>query len=375
MHDQPIQLDAGFDQMPRLSVSSWLHTIDSRVVSGEPIVIIDDGSTQRVVTAPCTGRIVDIYTEVGAQVLPRTVLGMVRPDLVMPEPPQGLSSIILGILMIGLAVIAIPIVTNVSTMSMPSLPSMPSLIADDSTPSANQEADQTDAPFIDSPMPDAPLPGSSPSDDMSNPDASTDPNIVEGMPNTSEDPNQFIEPTPSDPNADISDPNADISDPNADISDPNVDSGDASQPEDTGTSDSQTPQETPVEESTGTFTTNENIDWEFTVGMSKIVELTKEVQRNLPSTGVMSQKEYDDTVSYASNEVVQVVDQLMVIVSNNSNNTDINERNRRWFELFNDSKDDCLAIYVTIKQSVQSQQPIPDLSSSFDQCYAAESNS
>jgi hypothetical protein len=298
--------------------------------------------------------------------------------------------------MIGLAVIAIPIVTNVSTMSMPSLPSMPSLIADDSTPSANQEADQTDAPFIDSPMPDAPLPGSSPSDDMSNPDASTDPNIVEGMPNTSEDPNQFIEPTPSDPNADISDPNADISDPNADISDPNVDisdpnadisdpnadisdpnvdSGDASQPEDTGTSDSQTPQETPLEESTGTFTTNENIDWEFTVGMSKIVELTKEVQRNLPSTGVMSQKEYDDTVSYASNEVVQVVDQLMVIVSNNSNNTDINERNRRWFELFNDSKDDCLAIYVTIKQSVQSQQPIPDLSSSFDQCYAAESNS
>ncbi|MFZ9859044.1 MAG: hypothetical protein ACO3F2_12015, partial [Roseiflexaceae bacterium] len=210
MHDQPIKLDAGFDHMPHLSVARWLHTIDSRVVSGEPIVIIDDGTTQRVITAPCTGRIVDIYTEGGAHVLPRTVLGMVRPDLIMPETPSGLGNIFLSIILIGLALIAIPIVTNVPPVSIPAFtqnaPTQP-------IPQNTNQADDTN----NSPMPDAPLPGSSPSDDIVSSDTlppveQIDPNATDDMPDMDADPNQFLVPIPEDSNTDTGDVDTDTGD-------------------------------------------------------------------------------------------------------------------------------------------------------------------
>lgn len=375
MHDQPIQLDAGFDQMPRLSVSSWLHTIDSRVVSGEPIVIIDDGTTQRVVTAPCTGRIVDIYTEVGASVLPRTVLGMVRPDLILPEPKQGLGSIIMGILMIGLAVIAIPIITNISPVSTitQTLETAPETTAQSTDPNAMNE------PSMDSPMPDAPQPGTSPGDDITDPatvpaDDQTDPNAIIATPEDSTDPatdgntdqtdpNQLIEPTPSDNNSDATtDPNVDSVDPNTAV---DGESSDPQAPEDTT--------DTTTDQQPGGFMSNAEISDQFMKGVDRIIVLTEEVQRNLPS-GVMTQTAYDTTVSYAAGEVMRIVDELSTTMNDNRDNTDINAENQQWFESFTNAKDDCLSIYVTIKQSVESQQSIPDLSSSFTQCYTMIEN-
>jgi hypothetical protein len=416
MHDQPLQLDAGFDHMPRLSVSSWLHTIDSRVVSGEPIVIIDDGSTQRVVTAPCTGRIVDIYTEVGAHVLPRTVLGMVRPDLIMPEPKQGLGSILLGILMIGLAVIAIPIVTNVSPVSMPTPPSIPSLSDNNTAQPTIPETNPADEPALDNPMPDAPLPGASPNDDSTNPDAvasdpQTDTSAVEGVPDTAVDPNQLVEPTPSDPNAgtssmpdtantDIGNPptdnpdnpdtaNTDTGNPptdnpdnpdtaNTDTGNPPTDNPDnpdtSNQSTDNGTGDTQDQSDTTTSEPPASgFMSNIDITERFMFDVDRIITLTQEVERNLP-TGIMPQSEYDSIVLPASDEVPQLIDTLSQIIFNNRDNPDINEENRRWFSSFTDAKDECLAIYATIKQSVQSKQAIPDLTSSFTGCYVLADN-
>ena len=372
MHDQPIQLDTGFDHMPRLSVSSWLHTIDSRVVSGEPIVIIDDGSTQRVVTAPCTGRIVDIYTEVGAHVLPRSVLGMVRPDLIMPEPKQGLGSILLGILMIGLAVIAIPIVTNVSPVSMPSLPSISSPTESDTAQPTAPETNPADESAFDAPMPDAPLPGSSPNDDITNPDAvapdtQSDESAVEGVPDTTVDPNQLVEPTPSDSNADTT-TNTDST--NTDSA--NTDS--ANQSTDNGADDTQNQSDTTTTDPPlSGFMSNIDITERFMFDVDRIIVLTEEVERNLP-IGIMSQSEYDTIVLPASNEVPQLIDALSQIIFNNRDNPDINEENRRWFSSFTDAKDECLAIYATIKQSVQSTQAIPDLTSSFTGCYVLADN-
>lgn len=369
MHDQPIQLDAGFDSMPHLSVSSWLHTIDSRVVSGEPVVIIDDGTTQRVVTAPCTGRIVDIYTEAGATVLPRTVLGMVRPDLIVPEPTKELGSIIVGLLLIGLAVIAVAVITNVSPISV----ATPDTALQPNPPS------HTDTPTIDSPMPDAPAPGTSPSDDITNPDVDPsqdqiDPNAIIATPEQSSDPaddgstdttdpNQFLEPTPDDTTDDTTiEPSADNDDPNSTADDATSDSQVADDTTDT-TSDQQT----------GRFMSNDEINELFMVNLDRIITLTKEVEQNLPS-GVMSQSEYDTFVFDAAEEVVFIIDELNTIYNDNRNNTDINQKNQQWFALFIDSKDECLSIYATIKQAVNTKQPIPNLASSFTQCYLPEDN-
>ena len=368
MHDQPIQLDAGFDTMPHLTVSSWLHTIDSRVVSGEPIVIIDDGTTQRVMTAPCTGRIVDIYTEAGATVIPRTVLGMVRPDLIMPEPARGFGSILMGIIMIGLALIAIPFISNFAPRSTQDLVPITHTAIPQTDPS-----NQIDEPATDAPMPDTPLPGSSPNDESDEsenadiePDAQTDPATIDvptvdtGDPTadgdtSTTDPNQLIAPTPTDITDDTTDSNGDIVDPNL--------------PVDDDSNDTQEPTDVPPP----TFSTNDDIDWTFNVEINNLITLTEEVERNLPS-GVMSQSQYDDIVSYASSEAVRIIDELSSLITRNRNNTDINEKNRRWFALFNDAKDDCLAIYVTIQQSVKSQQPIPNLTSSFTGCYVLRDN-
>jgi len=422
MHDQPIQLDTGFDHMPRLSVSSWLHTIDSRVVSGEPIVIIDDGSTQRVVTAPCTGRIVDIYTEVGAHVLPRSVLGMVRPDLIMPEPKQGLGSILLGILMIGLAVIAIPIVTNVSPVSMPSLPSISSPTESDTAQPTAPETNPADESAFDAPMPDAPLPGSSPNDDITNPDAvapdtQSDESAVEGVPDTTVDPNQLVEPTPSDSNADTTTNTDSTNTDSANTDSANTDSANtdstntdsantdstntdstntdstntdstntdstntdsantdsANQSTDNGADDTQNQSDTTTTDPPlSGFMSNIDITERFMFDVDRIIVLTEEVERNLP-IGIMSQSEYDTIVLPASNEVPQLIDALSQIIFNNRDNPDINEENRRWFSSFTDAKDECLAIYATIKQSVQSTQAIPDLTSSFTGCYVLADN-
>ncbi|MEY3988947.1 MAG: hypothetical protein RI985_28 [Chloroflexota bacterium] len=370
MHDQPIQLDTSFDNMPRLRISSWLHTIDSRVVNGEPIVIVDDGSTQRVITAPCTGRIVDIYTEVGAHILPRTVLGMVRPDLIMPEPKQGLGSIITGILMIGLAVIAIPIIANVSPVSTPS--QIP-IAAPKETPQPTA-SDAVDEPSMDSPMPDAPSPGEPPSDDITNSadaplEEQTDPSIVDestaegGDPTAdgstdSTDPNQFLEPTPSDVGDDTT------TDPNTDIFDPNL-------PVDDASDDSQVSEDivdTTTDQQSSGFMSNTAIIERFQKDIDRILTLTEEVEQNLPK-GVITQSDYDDIVSNATTEVVSMVDALEAIITNNRDNTDVNAESQRWFSSFIDAKDDCLAIYATIQQSVNSQQPIPDLTSSYIQCY------
>jgi uncharacterized protein (DUF1499 family) len=375
MHDQSIQLDASFDNMPRLRVSSWLHTIDSRVVNGEPIVIVDDGITQRVITAPCTGRIVDIYTEVGAHILPRTILGMVRPDLILPEPQKGLGSIITGILMIGLAVIAIPIISNVSAVSTPS----PIPIAAPKEAPQPTDSNAVDEPPMDSPKPDAPSPGASPSDDITNstdvpPEEQTDSNADVPMPEDSGDPeatssdnttdsNQILEPTPSDITDDTT------TDPTTDTVDPNLSVDDAS--DDTQVSEDIV--DTTTDQQSSGVMSNAAIIERFQKDIDRILTLTEEVERNLPK-GVITKSDYDDIVSNATTEVVSMIDALEAIITNNRNNTDINAESQRWFSSFIDAKDDCLAIYATIQQSVNSQQPIPDLTLSYIQCYTMAEN-
>ncbi len=372
MHDQPIQLDASFDTTPHYVISSWLRTIDSRVVSGEPIAIIDDGTTQRVITAPCTGRIVDIYTEVGARILPRTVLGMVRPDLVMPEINQGVGSIVAGIAMIALALIIIPLLANIRPINAVVRPNQ-------NEPQPTTLTNE-DSAIPDAPMPDAPLPGSAPDASSEQPateetppqeDIQTDTSILP-MPNTSDQP-----PTPdlsnatavpdessSDTNTDntIVEPTPEMTPP-ADTTGSNADEGATTPNNTTSEQDASTEPSTPQ-------STNDYIATQFNMGIDRIVVLTQEVQNTLPS-GIVTQQDYDEIVRYAATDVQKIVDDLSVIVNKYRDYADLTEENRRWFTVFNDTQVSCLTIYATIQQSVSAKVAVPDLSANYEGCFSA----
>ncbi|MFZ9857763.1 MAG: hypothetical protein ACO3F2_05435, partial [Roseiflexaceae bacterium] len=161
-----------------------------------------------------------------------------------------------------------------------------------------------------------------------------------------------------------------------DTGDVDTDTGDVDTDTGDDSVDTQAPPslpDNPDEQSASGFMSNVDIDERFMFDVDRIIVLTEEVNRNLPS-GVMSQSEYDEFVSSASTEVIQLIDALSQIIVDNRDNTNINEKSRRWFSSFTDTKDDCLTIYVTIRQAVQTQQPIPDLTSSFAGCYVLLDN-
>jgi hypothetical protein len=89
MSDRPIQLDASFDGRPHYTVLVWLRPRDASVTVGEPVAVVVDGELQRVISAPCSGRIVSVYADGGAHVLPRSIIGMIRPSVMLPDIVGG----------------------------------------------------------------------------------------------------------------------------------------------------------------------------------------------------------------------------------------------------------------------------------------------
>lgn len=106
MEDQVIQLDASFDARAQYTMLVWLRPRDATVTIGEPVAVVVDGSIQRVIAAPCTGRIVSVFADAGAPLLPRAVIGMVRPSLPLPDfikrSPLGAIAAALILLTIGI---------------------------------------------------------------------------------------------------------------------------------------------------------------------------------------------------------------------------------------------------------------------------------
>lgn len=352
MHDQPIQLDASFDKTPVFTVSSWLRTIDERVVSGEPIAIITDGESQYTVSAPCSGRIVEIYTETGARIIPRTTLGMVRPDLIVPEPQKGFGSLIAGVIMIVVAIIVIPLLATPQTNTLDPASNL-------STPLPSDDI------YTELPMPDAPLPGTAPDADNQSALVPDDTNQAaeDILPTTdlpAQDSSVSEEPVSEEPTPEITYPETPATDTNQDPSSDN-------QSNDTTTSN-------PALDASPTgFMSNDDISWDFKIGVDRIIALTEEVERNLPN-GVMTQKEYDSVVANIAIEISDIVDKLNVVIANNNDNPNLNAENRRWFMSFNDVKNDCLSIYANIRQSVTAKQQIPNLQNNFSRCYTLVEN-
>ena len=175
MDDRPIQLDASFDQRATYTVLVWLRPRDATVTIGEPVAVVIDGTIQRVISAPCSGRIVTILADAGAPLLPRAIIGMIRPSIPLPEilrrSPLGAIAAGVVLLTIGLVSLgnALPSDTRISLAPNASAPvATPTLVP--ATP--GEEAAATALPAIDSaatPTPEALLDQTAPTPTVENP--------------------------------------------------------------------------------------------------------------------------------------------------------------------------------------------------------------
>ena len=130
MQDVLVQLDASFDQRPFYIIVAWLRHRDSQVIIGEPLAIIQDGDTRKVISAPCSGRIVAIYADPGAQLLPRSIIGLIRPGLPLAIPASGINNILIALALIAVAVVIVPALNGIADQSTNAVTLTPSATTD-----------------------------------------------------------------------------------------------------------------------------------------------------------------------------------------------------------------------------------------------------
>lgn len=137
MQDQYIILDKTFDQHATYTLIAWMSPIDTYVTRGEALAILQNGDTQMVVVAPCSGRMAATYFDPGARVLPRSIIGSIRPES-SAEQQLGISgSLLIATGLILTALVVFPILAQLRT----TLP----VSTTDNTPNTESSA-TTDSP-------------------------------------------------------------------------------------------------------------------------------------------------------------------------------------------------------------------------------------
>jgi hypothetical protein len=114
MQDVLVQLDSSFDQRPVYILVAWLRHRDAQVTIGEPLAIIQDGDTRKVISAPCSGRIVAIYADPGAPLLPRSMIALIRPGLPLAMPASSVNNILIAVALIAVIVVIVPMLNGVT---------------------------------------------------------------------------------------------------------------------------------------------------------------------------------------------------------------------------------------------------------------------
>jgi len=114
MQDVLVQLDSSFDQRPVYTLVAWLRHRDAQVTNGEPLAIIQDGDTRKVISAPCSGRIVAIYADPGAPLLPRSMIALIRPGLPLAIPASSINSILIAGALIAVIVVIVPMLNGMT---------------------------------------------------------------------------------------------------------------------------------------------------------------------------------------------------------------------------------------------------------------------
>lgn len=136
MSDRPIQLDASFDSRAHYTILVWLRPRDASVTLGEPVAVVVDGEQQRVISAPCSGRIVSVYADAGAHIMPRAIIGMIRPSIVLPDVIGASRLGIVAGVIIALTVGMVTIANTASDAPLIQLPTFATHALVDQTPSA-----------------------------------------------------------------------------------------------------------------------------------------------------------------------------------------------------------------------------------------------
>lgn len=148
MHDQPIHLDASFDQRASYTLVAWLRPRDAHVNIGESIAIIQDGDMRRVVTAPCSGRIIAIYADAGARLLPRSLIASIRPGLPYAPHMRGISTTVVALALIGATIVLVPLLKEMIQLTRShSSPTTPSARIDTPTSATPVQIPDDNAPL------------------------------------------------------------------------------------------------------------------------------------------------------------------------------------------------------------------------------------
>jgi hypothetical protein len=121
MQDILVQLDPSFDRRPVYILVAWLRHCDSQVTIGEPLAIIQDGDTRKVISAPCSGRVIAIYADPGAPLLPRSTIALIRPGLPIVIPASEFNNILIAMALIALALVIVPALNGIATLSTKSV--------------------------------------------------------------------------------------------------------------------------------------------------------------------------------------------------------------------------------------------------------------
>jgi hypothetical protein len=116
---------------------------------GEPVAVVIDGELQRFIAAPCSGRIVSVYTDAGARVLPRTIIGMIRPSVMLPDLVGGSKMGIVAGAIIALTVGVVTVANMAPDAPLIQLPTFvtraPTADAPITTPAEGQGAEDPNA--------------------------------------------------------------------------------------------------------------------------------------------------------------------------------------------------------------------------------------
>ena len=315
MQDVLVQLDTSFDQRPSYTLIAWLRHRDSQVAIGEPLAIIQDGEARKVISAPCSGRIVAIYADPGAPLLPQSVIALIRPGLPLVLPANGINGIVVAIALIAVAVIIIPALNGIDRQTAPITTAPPSVTSSTNswwpfgrTPQATAIADQPNATPVSNVTP---APAATPASD--------------------------ITPAPA------ANPASDI---------------------------------TPAPEATveGAPVAPEPLIKQVSTLINEMIYLTKEIQPWVQTKQLINPQIYEQMIRPRVTRNQEIVDQLHAIATQNATNQTLTDLEKQLISQIDQFINPCMAIYQEIQTATDNNTIPQDLSGQYGQCNDGSNN-
>lgn len=314
MQDVLVQLDASFDQQPVHIIVAWLRHRDAQVTIGEPLAIIQAGDTRKVISAPCSGRIVAIYADPGAPLLPQSIIASIRPGLPLAIPVRSINTILVALALIAVVVVIVPTINGIS--NQPPTPVVPT---------TTTNAARSWWPFDDTPQPTR-----SASQTTQIPEADVDPTVA----------------LPPDPNALAPDPNALPPDP--------------------------TPAPPPSQELPSTVT--DSLVKRIGSLINEMITLTLEIQPWVQTNRLINPQIYQQMINprVARNQII--IEKLYMIANANSANSALTPLEQQLLSQLDQFIAPCTKIHEDVQLANEISTIPSDLDELYNQCISGSDN-